>query len=441
MSLKEELLNGTVAVRISNENDFDEVINFLSMNNCFTVGGEPIKRMKYPGDGMTIVIFKGEDNLFSWTPVISAPSNLKMVDYNELDDQQKEVIEANHQVVDEVSVPTFKVGTIVPAKIEGCNIEELKNKALPIIERYKKTVVTADNYKEIKSLCTRLNSSSKDINDFKKEVKNTAGEPIAKFEKTAMEIVNAYKDAIEVLKDQINVFEEKEKQEKKREIIAETIDPLLNMLVENKTIPAEYKDKFVFDDKEWLKRISKKKLQEGINNELNRLVAVYQQEQKDVEFIKSAVETQCQAAGIENTLDINKFIKMLKNGIEVGDVMKSLTDEIQSIVRNVKIATEKVIKEQALVEPKVEKNAVEEEKPQEQGEIIADEKTGEVFAKVINDTIAIKKQATPPKVPEGKIYTYTYTFSGNCSAILTLNKFLKVLSKIFNTFKYEKVGK
>ncbi len=438
--MKEELLNGTVAVRISNEDDFNKVIEYLAINNQFTVGGEPIKRMKYPGDGMTIVIFKGEDNLFSWTPVISAPSNLKMVDYKELD-QQKEVIEANHQVVDEVSVPTFKVGTIVPAKIEGCNIEELRDKALPIIERYKKTVVTADNYKEIKALCTRLNSSSKDINDFKKEVKNTAGEPIAKFEKTAMEIVNAYKDAVKVLKDQINTFEEKEKEEKKNKIINEMINPLMAMAIDNKMIPKDYKDKFVFDDKWLLKKTTKTDLQTGINNELNRLVGLYQQEQKDVEFIKSAVETQCQAAGIENTLDINKFIKMLKNGIEVGEVMKSLTDEIQSIVRNVKIATEKAIKEQAPVEPKTEKSVVEEEKTQEQGEVIADEKTGEVIAKVINDTIAIKKQATPPKVPEDKIYSYTYTFSGNCSAILTLNKFLKVLSKIFNTFKYEKVGK
>lgn len=441
MSLKEELLNGTVAVRISNEDDFDKVINFLSMNNCFTGGGEPVKRMKYPGDGMTIAIFKGKNNLFGWTTVFGAPSDLKLVDYKELDDQHKEVIEAQHQVVDEVSVPTFKVGTIVPAKIEGCNIEELRDKALPIIEKYKKTVVTADNYKEIKSLCTRLNSSSKDINDFKKEVKNTAGEPIAKFEKTAMEIVNAYKDAVKVLKDQITVFEEKEKQNQKNKIINEMINPLMAMAIDNKMIPKDYKDKFVFDDKWLLKKTTKTDLQTGINNELNRLVAVYQQEQKDVEFIKSAIETQTKAAGIENTLDINKFIKMLKNGIEVGEVMKSLTDEIQSIVRNVKIATEKAIKEQAPVEPKVEKNAVEEEKPQEQGEIIADEKTGEVFAKVINDTIAIKKQATPPKVPEDKIYSYTYTFSGNCSAILTLNKFLKVLSRIFNTFKYEKVGK
>ena len=71
--------------------------------------------------------------------------------------------------------------------------------------------------------------------------------------------------------------------------------------------------------------------------------------------------------------------------------------------------------------------------------VLADEKTGEVYAKYNDAGVTIKIQTPPAKVPEDKIFAYTYRFEGNCKAILTFNKCLKALSKLFKSFKYMEV--
>ena len=67
-------------------------------------------------------------------------------------------------------------------------------------------------------------------------------------------------------------------------------------------------------------------------------------------------------------------------------------------------------------------------------------KTGEVIGHASDEQVTVKVQTPPPSVPEDKIFSYTYTFEGNCKAILTFNKCLKVLSKMFKSFKYTKVN-
>ena len=39
------LLNELVAVKITTKEEFDKVINFLSINNCFLVNGEPVVKL------------------------------------------------------------------------------------------------------------------------------------------------------------------------------------------------------------------------------------------------------------------------------------------------------------------------------------------------------------------------------------------------------------
>ncbi|MFR6667002.1 MAG: hypothetical protein ACLUQX_12810, partial [Thomasclavelia spiroformis] len=70
---------------------------------------------------------------------------------------------------------------------------------------------------------------------------------------------------------------------------------------------------------------------------------------------------------------------------------------------------------------------------------VTDDKTGEVIGHVSDEQVTVKVQTPPPSVPEDKIFSYTYTFEGNCRAVLTFNKCLKALSKIFKSFKYMEV--
>lgn len=49
------LLNELVAVKITTKEEFDKVINFLSINNCFLVNGEPVVKLTYPGDKAFVI--------------------------------------------------------------------------------------------------------------------------------------------------------------------------------------------------------------------------------------------------------------------------------------------------------------------------------------------------------------------------------------------------
>lgn len=62
--LQKKLLDELVAVSISNEEDFDKVINFLSINNNFLSTGEPVIKLTYPGP-KEMVIYK-QDNIIYW---------------------------------------------------------------------------------------------------------------------------------------------------------------------------------------------------------------------------------------------------------------------------------------------------------------------------------------------------------------------------------------
>ena len=47
--LKQALLGGYAAVRITNEKEFEQVIEFLAIKNCFLANKEPVTKLTYPG--------------------------------------------------------------------------------------------------------------------------------------------------------------------------------------------------------------------------------------------------------------------------------------------------------------------------------------------------------------------------------------------------------
>lgn len=428
--IQNEFLGCMIAVRMDNEKDFNDFIDWASQENLFTMGNNPVKRLSYPGGDKepkkTFVVYRHtEDMLVYWGYVGNYPEGYKLVDFKDLEIGNS-VIEDAATVKNEVVIPDFEEGTITPAKIEGCNIQTLRDIALPIIKRYGNIVVTKENFKEIKTICSNLNKDKNKINDRKKEVKSTATEAVRAFEKTAMEVVNAYDDAVNLLKNQIKQFEEKEKKAKKDKIFVDIINPLLEIAISKGMLSSELAKKFEFNEKWLLSKTTKMDLQTGINLELNRLAELYDQEIKDIEFIKSAIQAQCDNANIENNFSEEKYIELLKGGMKPGEVMKLVTNDINNIATTVNKAVSSVIASNPV-----------ETAPNE--EVHYDDETGEVYAKSTENSILVKIQETAPNVPEDKIFSYTYKFEGNCKAILTFNKFLKVLSKLFESFSFNKI--
>ena len=85
----------------------------------------------------------------------------------------------------------------------------------------------------------------------------------------------------------------------------------------------------------------------------------------------------------------------------------------------------------------IAENTSQEQNKQSNLTVLTDEKTGEVLAKGNDHQILAQIAPTPEKF-EGKIYEYTYSFSGSFGAIKTFSNVLKLLSIMFKDFKYER---
>ncbi len=135
----------------------------------------------------------------------------------------------------------------------------------------------------------------------------------------------------------------------------------------------------------------------------------------------------------------------------MGDITKLITGDINTLKKQKEAMVEAQKREDALKEERFKKQQEETEKRHQEelkqaqsitaeaNNVLVDEKTGEVYAKYNDAGVTIKIQTPPAKVPKGQIFAYTYTFEGDCKAILTFNKCLKALSKIFKSFKYMEV--
>ncbi len=353
------------------------------------------------------------------------------------------------QTKEAVAVINMKVDSVTPAVINS-NIKELKEKMIPIIKQKENVVVTKENYQEIKTWLSTLNKESKAVNDYKKTAKQEANKELVIFEADCMEIVNTYKDVVNKLKEQIAVFEEEEKAERKSKI-QEEIDQVINYAIEKGYISDRYKNKFMFDEKWMLKSSSQKSIKEGINEELNRLASEYKQELQNVEAIKDTITRQCDIENIEH-LSADKYVKMLENDTPIAPILTEISRDVDAISQSVKKQAEQKVQEAKETIREEVKQEVQEEIKQapiqeeavndnETTQNIIDDKTGEVIARDSKQGIVVKAPDVPTNIKEGATYKYTYTFEGDIQSILYLNRFLKVLANIFKTFKYEREGK
>jgi hypothetical protein len=144
----------------------------------------------------------------------------------------------------------------IEAKINGVskvedNIIEAKEYALQLKEYYSNLIFNEDQIKEAKDERASINKIVKKIADYRKNIVAEFNKPIEMFEKTAKETEKILKETADFVDGQVKVYEEKEKEEKKKEIqnifnelvgkeaISELIN--LNMLFDERYLNKTYK--------------------------------------------------------------------------------------------------------------------------------------------------------------------------------------------------------
>lgn len=456
-----KLLGGYAAVRCENKKEFDKVIEILSIKNCFLVNKEPVSKMNYPGD-VVFGLFRADDGFIYWSQIKDIDTNkYELISVDDLNvETSNNVIEATvvseTEVID-VNEKNMRLTVLNKPETAGIqsNVNELV-KLIPVIEAKANVVVTAENYKEFIAKGTGtvplLRKYANNLKDEKKKIKDAYMSAFDEFSNNVDKVINALETTAKTIADNVDIFEQQRKDEARKEKMLK-IEELKKVLIDKKMISKKYADKFEFDER-WLNvSCSNKKFMEEVDKQFQDLINQQNIEKQNLEMIENTIVNTCQITGVDEKL-INKikYMLLLQQGTNLGDITKLITDDINTLKKQKEAIVEVQKREDALREKRFKKQQEEAERRHQEelkqvqntaleanDNVLADEKTGEVYAKYNDAGVTIKIQTPPAKVPEDKIFAYTYRFEGNCKAILTFNKCLKALSKLFKSFKYMEV--
>lgn len=484
--IQNEFLGCISAIVVENNEQFMKLKEFLGINNLFLSDGTPAAQLNINADGKRTAFYRDDLGMFvGYDHPANVGTNYSLHEFNEafyeqrtlfgesgspgikmpesdliVDPMDDDVIDADvKEVVNEISLKEalnqLEVGTVTPAKCNG-NLLEIKDKVIEIVKKKENIVVTKDNFVDMKEVVTDLNDKAKILRgqraSFNKEIAKFS-EP---YSKAFSEIINVLEGVSKSINTNIKVYEDEEREAQKKKMYDETINPMLNMLVEKDMIDEDIKSQFTFNPS-WLNKSAvtdtgnlRKKTKEEINNELERLVNLSDQKKNDIATIESTIKQLSIAHNLdEEALKADTYIELYKKGTPMPKVQERINQDIEMIKKTVEKEAEKKAQELASQQNMKQVQQVinednapvtDENKNYGPVETVVDDKTGELYAKGDSLKIMALVIQTPEKYA-GKTFSYTYTFSGSFGAIKTFSNILKLLSKIFKDFKYEKVGK
>ena len=257
----------------------------------------------------------------------------------------------------ELQVVEFEIKKLTPAKIE-CNIEEVEIYMTAVKEKYNGWIVTEDGIDFAKKERTKLNKLEKTISEERKRIQKEAN---ANIEKLIEKLKAAEKDTKALsdnIKEQIDIFKEKEYQEKLKEIgkIKEKIFSENKLLEQWFTVNEDWKNK----------TMTLKKIEEEIKEQ-------FEYWSKRYNFITSQLTAINEE--IENKINFEDVQYLMI--AEYDSIMKKLVEkknEIKATEENMKKKAEEE-KQRALEEAERKKQQeleeLEKKKEQEKQEAVA----------------------------------------------------------------------
>lgn len=218
----------------------------------------------------------------------------------------------------------LKVNEITALEPVKFNYEQLKQEISTKVEKYKSIVYTEDNIKEAKTDRANLNKLAKALNDEKIRVKNTVLTPYLPFEKQCNELIDLVREASIHADTQIKNYEQKTKEEKKKEIESYFDENV-----------GKYKDLIKFDtifNERWLNATTSMK---SIQDEITHI------------FAKAETDIQVLKAQLKEETVINQSVDFyFRNIINPSVLSLSLQEGLRIIENNKKIEELKQIEEQ-----------------------------------------------------------------------------------------------
>ncbi len=459
-------IDGKIAITVYNEEEFNRVVTYLSMNNIFLENGEPANKMKFIGIS-EIIFLKG--NVAHGKPLVEVSEEMqnRCIKYEfvkkEIEDaivpnveepapQQKEqsftsaynsqpidaVVEEKEEVVHEVATDVQLKADAEVAEITS-NIKEFKENVIPKIKERANLVITRDNINFAKKEISNLNKNKTLMKNDCKNLKLKILSNFNKYEKECKEVEEVIDQVVSTMKSSIATFEFEDLEARRKEK-AEYVNKQLEKAIQE-GLPKEYANHFMFNKKWWEnKTYQVTKFKQEVEAEINRLKEAYERLVKSHESIKSFIEVQCKSAGIE-PLDSATYIRFLDNGSDIADVMNAVTRDIQNIQLNIERAKNKALEEQKAKEQQF----VEQSQNVAPQSVISNTEVSEQDKEAVQEIYEpkfpqlVQTVEATPKGHEGDKYEYTFRIAGDFGTIKTVSSFLKQLA-VYGGLEYEKLS-
>lgn len=456
------LLNELVAVKITTKEEFDKVINFLSINNCFLVNGEPVVKLTYPGD-KAFVILK-QDNAIFWQPANQVlDERYKVVSVIEFfrPTEEEKVVEAKAEVIeDEVAINEKNLTIVIDLPPNGGFIESNADdllKLIPAIKAKAGVVVDETNYKDFvkkgEGMVPLYRKYAKKLNVKLIDNRKRYMEEFITFESKIKKVINALNETADTVAENVDVFVQKQKEALRKERQA-AIDQLKEVLISRKMISKEYADQFVFDEK-WLNAsTSKKKFEEQVEAQFNALMEKEKNDKLNLEMVEKTIINACLIANVDEKLISREKYQALLNTEGLPKVTEMITDEVDNIKKQSQAVAQQ--KEAELQHQKEEfekkqkeaelqhKKELEEVKKQasqtveNQPKYTPIKRGDETIANVNDKYIVTEIKQTPEKF-QGRTWKKTFEFEGDLAALQMLNRYMDVIKNINPTFSFGEV--
>lgn len=456
------LLNELVAVKITTKEEFEKVINFLSINNCFLVNGEPVVKLTYPGD-KAFVILK-QDNAIFWQPANQVlDERYKVVSVIEFfrPTEEEKVVEAKAEVIeDEVAINEKNLTIVIDLPPNGGFIESNADdllKLIPAIKAKAGVVVDETNYKDFvkkgEGMVPLYRKYAKKLNVKLIDNRKRYMEEFITFESKIKKVINALNETADTVSENVDVFVQKQKEALRKERQA-AIDQLKEVLISRKMISKKYADQFVFDEK-WLNAsTSKKKFEEQVEAQFNALMEKEKNDKLNLEMIEKTITNACLIANVDEQLISREKYQALLNTEGLPKVTEMITDEVDNIKKQSQAVAQQKEAELQHQKEEFEKKQKEAEL-QHQKELEAVKKQAsqtvenqpkytpikrgdETIANVNDKYIVTEIKQTPEKF-QGRTWKKTFEFEGDLAALQMLNRYMDVIKSINPTFNFGEV--
>lgn len=315
--IKDRLYGGHIGIE-TDKIDFEILKVMLADDHKKIAEGKPVTELAWPFGAITALTAVNDNGeVFADKQIDIRYEQVKFKDA--IIDEDTQPIDADVNEVAEM--PSLSVVKVIPAQIEGCNVKHFKEAVKSYLKRYDGIVVTADNYKELSDVVSKLKKEKDNVNESKKAVKKEAMKVYTDFENDMKEVLKMFDAAISSLSSDIKEFTDKEVEENKK-VVEALCKKALHDCVERNDFNEYFAANFFNTDPRWssLKKfINNKKptkaLVDAIKNECERTKETYKSYMQRCESLDIYLEARCKETDVDQQMiDVSVYKDKLRDG-------------------------------------------------------------------------------------------------------------------------------